>query len=171
MCNVRMVLTDGDSHSVDSSEMAFATCTSMATKQGLQNVNLEEKLARHIWNLNYFIFTWNNFQQQSSPVILEPIMKVEVSAPVEFQGSIIGNLTRRRGLIVGSETVDDYVNITCEVGLSSMFGYSTDLRSSTQGKGEFSMEYCKHAPIPREDQVKMISDYAKEQEGVVDKRA
>eukprot|EP00019_Armaparvus_languidus_P002965 CAMPEP_0168605710 /NCGR_PEP_ID=MMETSP0420-20121227/16142_1 /TAXON_ID=498008 /ORGANISM="Pessonella sp." /LENGTH=666 /DNA_ID=CAMNT_0008645245 /DNA_START=200 /DNA_END=2197 /DNA_ORIENTATION=- len=138
MCNVRMVLTDGDSHSVDSSEMAFSTCTSMATKQGLQN---------------------------SSPVILEPIMKVEVSAPVEFQGSIIGNLTRRRGLIVGSETVDDYVNITCEVGLSSMFGYSTDLRSSTQGKGEFSMEYCKHAPIPREDQVKMISDYAKEQEG------
>ena len=98
-------------------------------------------------------------------------MKVEVSAPVEFQGSIIGNLTRRRGLIVGSETVDEYVNITCEVGLSSMFGYSTDLRSSTQGKGEFSMEYCKHAPIPREDQVKMISDYAKEQEGVVDKRA
>lgn len=134
---VRMVLNDGDAHSVDSSEMAFRTCTSIATKNGLKT---------------------------GKPVILEPIMRVEVSAPVEFQGTLIGNLTRRKGVVTQTETVDDYVVITCEVGLSSMFGYSTDLRSSTQGKGEFTMEYCKHAPIQRDTQESLIAAFEKSQQ-------
>jgi elongation factor G len=97
-------------------------------------------------------------------------MRVEVTAPSEFQGTLIGNLTRRRGVIVSSETNDDYTTITVDVGLSSMFGYSTDLRSTTQGKGEFSMEYHTHAPIPREEQQKMMAAYAKEQALITDKR-
>jgi elongation factor G len=102
---VRMVVNDGASHVVDSSEMAFRTCTSLATREAVR---------------------------AAAPVILEPIMKVDVTAPNEFQGALLGNLTRRKGIIVATENINDYVNVTAEIGLSKMFGYSTELRSITQ---------------------------------------
>jgi elongation factor G len=131
---VRMVLTDGASHVVDSSEMAFRTCTSMATREAVRT---------------------------AGPLILEPIMKVDVTAPNEFQGALLGNLTRRKGIITATENINDYVNVTAEVGLSKMFGYSTELRSITQGKGEFAMEYKRHAPIPRDEQDELVKAYDK----------
>lgn len=134
ICGVRMVLEDGASHHVDSSEMAFRTCTSIATK---------------------------NAMKAGACAILEPIMKVSVQAPTEFQGTLIANLTRRKGLITATESHDDYVDIEAEVGLSKMFGYSTDLRSSTQGKGEFTMEYSRHAAIGRDEQDAMVGEYEK----------
>jgi len=128
---VRMVVNDGASHAVDSSELAFRIATVQAFKQGFL---------------------------QASPQILEPIMNVEISAPEEFQGSVIGQINRRKGLIVNSETQDGYVIVECEAPLNEMFGYSTDLRSITQGKGEFTMEYKSHAPVSAEVQKKLVAE-------------
>ena len=85
-------------------------------------------------------------------------MKVEIDAPVEFQGSVVGQVNQRRGSIL--ETVSgDTVTVTCEVPLNAMFGYSTNLRSATQGKGTFSMEFSKYAVVPRQEQDEMIKKY------------
>lgn len=128
---VRFVLKDGATHMVDSSEMAFRLCAMTA-----------------------FRTTYS----ATRPTILEPIMTVEVVAPVEFQSelsalilpvhplnkrtdNVIGSLTTRRGTIVESEVRDDEFNVIAEVPLNDMFGYSSNLRGGTQGKGEFSMEY------------------------------
>ncbi len=97
----------------------------------------------------------------AAPVVLEPIMKVEVSAPEEFQGSVIGQVNQRRGLILGTETDNGYCVVEAEVPLSEMFGYSTDLRSATQGKGEFSMEFAKYAQVPKAIQEEMVKEYQK----------
>jgi elongation factor G len=130
----RFVLKDGSYHVVDSSELAFRLCTMAAFRE------------------NY---------EAMRPVILEPIMTVEVVAPSEFQstyhnqvsryriladfemflGNVIGGLTSRRGSIIDSEVRDDEFTVTAEVALNDMFGYSSQLRGATQGKGEFSMEY------------------------------
>ncbi|EDR02488.1 uncharacterized protein LACBIDRAFT_295443 [Laccaria bicolor S238N-H82] len=116
----RFVLKDGAFHAVDSSELAFRLATIGAFREAF-------KMAKG--------------------VILEPIMNVEVVAPVEFQSQVIGGLNTRRGTIVDSEVRDDEFTAAAEVALNDMFGYSNQLRGSTQGKGEFSMEYKHHMPV------------------------
>ena len=133
---VRAVINDGDSHDVDSSEQAFKTAAIMAFREGYE---------------------------AAKPTILEPIMKVEVQAPEEFQGSVVGQLNQRRGTILSTENAEGYVTAVAEVPLNSMFGYSTDLRSATQGKGEFTMEFAKYAPVPRNEQEEMMKAYREKQ--------
>jgi elongation factor G len=128
---LRAVIDDGLHHPVDSSEMAFKTAALMGFREAYA---------------------------QAKPTILEPIMKVEVEAPVEFQGSVVGQVNQRRGVIL--ETVsDENVTVTAEVPLNTMFGYSTDLRSATQGKGNFTMEFARYAPVPKQEQEEMIKKY------------
>jgi len=128
---VRCVVNDGNSHAVDSSDQAFKTAAWMGFREAYS---------------------------RAKPTILEPIMKVEVSAPIEFQGSVVGQVNQRRGVIL--ETVsDENVTVTAEVPLNAMFGYSTDLRSATQGKGNFTMEFAKYAPVPKQEQEEMIKKY------------
>jgi elongation factor G len=128
---IRCVVNDGASHAVDSSEMAFKTAALMGFREAYA---------------------------KSAPTILEPIMKVEIDAPVEFQGAVTGLVNQRRGVIL--ETVGgESVSITCEVPLNAMFGYSTDLRSSTQGKGTFTMEFAKYAVVPKQEQEEMTKKY------------
>ncbi|HRE57423.1 MAG TPA: elongation factor G [Candidatus Kapabacteria bacterium] len=129
---VRVVLNDGQYHPVDSSEMAFKTAAMTAIRECYSS---------------------------AKPVILEPIMKLEVSAPEEFQGVVIGQINQRRGVIMGTETDAGYVTIESEVPLSEMFGYSTDIRSVTQGKGEFSMEFAKYATVPKQVQDDMVKEF------------
>ncbi len=131
---VRVVLNDGSTHPVDSSEMAFKTAAKAAIRE---------------------------CYMRAAPVVLEPIMKLEVSAPEEFQGVVIGQINQRRGVIIGTESEAGYVVITAEVPLQEMFGYSTDLRSVTQGKGEFTMEFLKYAQVPRAVQEEMVREYQK----------
>jgi elongation factor G len=129
---VRAVLTDGDYHDVDSSEQAFKTASLMGFREAYE---------------------------KAGAVVLEPIMKLETQAPEEFQGSVMGQINQRRGVIVNSGTNEGYAVIEAEVPLSEMFGYSTDLRSATQGKGEFTMEFYKYAPVPRNVQDDMVKKY------------
>src|SRR5262249_11046885 len=94
----------------------------------------------------------------ANPTILEPIMKVEIDVPSEFQGAVVGQVNQRRGVIL--ETVSgDSVSIRCEVPLNAMFGYSTDLRSATQGKGTYTMEFAKYAIVPKQEQDEMVKKY------------
>ena len=136
---VRVVLQDGASHAVDSSDMAFRTCMANAIRETMKKAN---------------------------PSILEPVMRVEVEIPSEFQGTVVAALNRRMGLIQNSDMNDDGsgIKIAAEVPLSNMFGYSTELRSLTQGKGEFSMEYLKHTQVPKNAQEELMKKYKQEQE-------
>jgi elongation factor G len=85
-------------------------------------------------------------------------MKVELSAPIEFQGAVVGQVNQRRGVIL--ETVsDENVTVTAEVPLNAMFGYSTDLRSATQGKGNFTMEFARYSAVPKQEQEEMVKKY------------
>lgn len=97
----------------------------------------------------------------AAPVVLEPIMKLEVSVPEEFQGVAIGQINQRRGVIIGTDSEAGYVTVTSEVPLQMMFGYSTDIRSVTQGKGEFTMEFMKYAQVPKAVQDEMVKEYQK----------
>ena len=126
---VRATINDGADHPVDSSEMAFKVASIAAFREA-------------------YI--------KAKPVILEPIMKLEISAPEEFQGVAIGQINQRRGVIVGATMDAGYVVVEAEVPLSEMFGYSTDLRSVTQGKGEFSMEFLRYAQVPKNVQDEMV---------------
>ncbi len=130
--NVEVDLDDGAYHDVDSSEMAFKICAMAAMRQAYERAN---------------------------PTALEPLMKVEVSAPEEFQGSVMGQINQRRGMIAGTTTQEGFVVVTADVPLSEMFGYSNDLRSATQGKGEFTMEFSKYAPVPRNIQDELSKKY------------
>ncbi|KAJ4850105.1 Elongation factor G-1, mitochondrial [Turnera subulata] len=130
--NIRIVLTDGASHAVDSSELAF-------------------KLAA--------IYAFRKCYTAAKPVVLEPVMLVEVKIPAEFQGNIVGDINKRKGMIVGQDQEGDDSVITAHVPLNKMFGYSTALRSMTQGKGEFSMEYKEHSPVSQDDQVVLVNTY------------
>lgn len=136
--NVRVVLNDGQTHPVDSSEMAFRLASRYAMKEALV---------------------------AAKPIILEPIMKLETSAPEEFQGVIIGQINQRRGVIVNTTIETGYAIVNAEVPLSEMFGYSSDLRGATQGKGEFTMEFLKYAPVPRNVQEQLIEEYKKAKAG------
>ena len=130
--NVQAGINDGASHPVDSSDMAFKLAARTAFREAYQ---------------------------QASPVILEPVMRVEVETPEEFSGTVLGGLNKRRGMILGSNTRQGYAVIEAEVPLSEMFGYSNDLRSATQGKAEFSMEFSKYSQVPRGVQIELIKEY------------
>ncbi|MGE0632571.1 MAG: elongation factor G [Pseudobdellovibrionaceae bacterium] len=129
---VQVYLDDGAYHDVDSSEMAFRICAMAAMRQAYD---------------------------KAKPVVLEPIMKLETQVPDEYQGAAVGQVNQRRGVIMGTESIEGYTVITSEVPLKEMFGYSTDLRSATKGKGEFSMEFAKYAQAPRNIQDELAKKY------------
>ena len=120
--DIQIALTDGSYHEVDSSEIAFRLAASMAFKEGCQKAN---------------------------PVILEPIMLVDVETPEDYMGDVIGDLNRRRGMILGAEDNFGAKLIRAELPLSEMFGYSTSLRSMSQGRATYSMEFLKYQEAPR----------------------
>jgi elongation factor G len=133
---VKCVINDGASHPVDSSEIAFRTAALMGFREA------------------YAV---------AKPTILEPIMRVEVQFPEEFQGAVMGGLNQRRGTIISSEKQEGFVQAMAEVPLNDMFGYSTDLRSATQGKGEFTMEFQKYAEVPKQQREVMMAEYRAKQ--------
>ncbi len=125
---------DGSYHEVDSSEMAFHIAGSMAFKEAMQ---------------------------KASPVLLEPIMKVEVTMPEEYMGDVIGDINSRRGRIEGMDDIGGGKLVKAYVPLAEMFGYSTDLRSKTQGRGNYSMFFEKYEPVPKSVQEKVLADKSK----------
>ncbi len=122
LIDVKVTLVDGSFHDVDSSEMAFKIAGSMAFKDGVKKCN---------------------------PVLLEPMMKVEVESPDDFLGSVIGDLSSRRGQVEGQSVDDGLSKVQAKVPLAEMFGYATQLRSMTQGRGIFSMEFANYEEVPR----------------------
>jgi elongation factor G len=119
--DVKITLIDGSYHDVDSSEMAFKIAGSMGFKEGFR---------------------------RAKPVLLEPIMKVEVVTPEEYSGDVIGDLNRRRGQILGMDEGPSGKAITADVPLSEMFGYATTVRSMSQGRATFTMEFGKYTEVP-----------------------
>ena len=118
----KVELYDGSYHEVDSSEMAFKIAGSMAFKEAMKKAN---------------------------PVLLEPLMKVTVIVPEEYMGDVIGDLNSRRGQIQGMEAVGNAQRINAHVPLSEMFGYATDMRSKTQGRGQYVMESDTYQEVPK----------------------
>jgi elongation factor G len=121
LLGVKVTLYDGSYHDVDSSEVAFKVAGSMATRDGVL---------------------------KARPVLLEPVFKVEVVTPEDYYGDIIGDLNRRRGMIQGMEDVAAGKAVRAIVPLSEMFGYATDMRSATQGRATFSMEFEAYKEVP-----------------------
>ena len=132
--DVKVTLWDGSYHEVDSSEMAFSIAGSMAFKEAMKKCD---------------------------PVIMEPIMKVNVIVPDEYMGNVIGDLNSRRGQINNQESEGGTARVTALVPLSEMFGYATDLRSKTQGRGQYSMEPDEYQQVPKSVADKIMSDRAK----------
>ena len=132
--DVKVTLWDGSYHEVDSSEMAFSIAGSMAFKDAMKKCD---------------------------PVIMEPIMKVNVIVPDEYMGNVIGDLNSRRGQITNQESQDGTARVTAMVPLSEMFGYATDLRSKTQGRGQYTMEPDGYEPVPKSISESIISERAK----------
>ncbi|MBA3923731.1 MAG: elongation factor G, partial [Nostocaceae cyanobacterium] len=120
--DVRATLIDGSYHDVDSSEMAFKIAGSMAVKEAVM---------------------------KASPVLLEPVMKVEVEVPENYLGDVMGDLNSRRGQIEGMGADQGISKVTAKIPLAEMFGYATDIRSKTQGRGIFSMEFSHYEEVPR----------------------
>jgi elongation factor G len=129
---IKIVLNDGKAHSVDSSDVAFQEACRGA---------------------------WREVFPRAKPIILEPLMKVQIEGPSEFHGAIVATMMQRRGVIEGVNEQDSYCQVDCEVPLSEMFGYATALRSSTQGKAEFTMEFSRYAPTPKSIQEDVMADY------------
>jgi elongation factor G len=136
--NVRVVLNDGSSHAVDSSDIAF------------------QEAARGAWREAY---------DRAKPKILEPIMKVVLEGPADFSGNILATLMQRRGMIIGSQEEAGFARIEAEVPLAEMFGYSTTLRSATQGKAEFSMEFSRYLTVPSQVSDELTEKYAERAKG------
>ncbi len=132
--NIKATLVDGSYHPVDSSEMAFKIAASLAFKKGME---------------------------QANPVLLEPIMRVEVVVPEEYMGDIIGDLNKRRGRILGMESKDNLEVITAEVPLAEMNRYATDLRSLTQARGDFKMAFARYEEAPPNVAQKIIEERKK----------
>ncbi len=132
---VSVVLNDGAAHAVDSSDIAF------------------QEAARGAWRETY---------PKAGPQILEPLMKVAVEGPTEFQGGIVGILMQRRGIIIGTTEGDGFSRGEAEVPLAEMFGFSTVLRSASQGKAEFTMEFSRYAPLPNALAEELIKKYREE---------
>ena len=105
---------------------------------------------------------WRQAFPKANPVILEPVMKVDVEGPAEFHGSMVSTLMGRRGMIVGATEEDGFSRVESEVPLSEMFGYSTALRSATQGKAEFTMEFSRYAKAPDSVADELIKKYEEE---------
>ncbi len=133
---VRVVANDGNSHSVDSSDMAFQICARDAFK---------------------------GVYPKAKPAILEPVMKLEVEGPNEFQGAYIKGIMQRRGTIIGTTEEGGFCRVESEVPLAEMFGYATDLRSASQGKAEFTMEFSRYLTVPADVQTELV-EKAREKE-------
>ncbi len=131
----RAILEDGSSHDVDSSELAFKVCARAAFRE---------------------------YYKAASPIILEPIMTVECEAPLEYQGTVTGDLSSRRGVLTGTDMQGDLAVIRAEVPLGEMFGYANDIRSKTQGKCTFSMEFCAYRQVPGNVQKEIVAAAEKE---------
>ena len=129
---VRVTINDGQTHPVDSSDMAFQAAAIGAFREAYKKAN---------------------------PIVLEPIMKVSIEGPQEFQGNIFGLINQRRGIILASTEDDQFTRVDAEVPLSEMFGFSTILRSSTQGKAEYSMEFSKYGKAPQSITESLIKAY------------
>ncbi|KAH3806035.1 hypothetical protein DPMN_134345 [Dreissena polymorpha] len=127
----------GANHPVDSSDRAFEQCTHGAMKQ---------------------VYEKGQWQ------VLEPVMSVEINLPVEFQAPVQNNLNKRNAIILGTDSNEGYTTIYCEVPLNDMFGYSNELRSMTQGKGEFTMEYNKYCPVLPGTMQILMEEYQKQVE-------
>ena len=136
---VKVVINDGSSHAVDSSEMAFQAAARGAFKEGYT---------------------------KAGPVIHEPIMKVVVETPTEFQGAVMGSLNQRRGMIVGTQDEGPMCSIEARIPLSEMFGYSTVLRSLTQGKAQFTMEFNTYKQVPRQILEELVEKAREEKKNV-----
>jgi len=132
LAGVRFVLEDGQSHEVDSSELAFKMAAMGATKQAMEN---------------------------GSPFIMEPVMAVEVVAPNDMHGPVIGGVSKRKGVITGTETGPEYFTLYTDVPLNSMFGFSTELRTLTAGRGEYSMDFTSYAPAAPDTQAELIQAF------------
>ena len=131
---IHAVVYDGSYHEVDSSEMAFHIAGSMAFKEAMK---------------------------KASATLLEPIMKVEVTMPEEYMGDVIGDINSRRGRIEGMDDLGGGKIVRAFVPLAEMFGYSTDLRSRTQGRGNYSMFFEKYEPVPKNVQEKVLNSKEK----------
>ena len=129
---VRVTINDGQTHPVDSSDMAFQAAAIGAFREAYKKAN---------------------------PIVLEPIMKVSIEGPQEFQGNIFGLINQRRGIILASTEDEQFTRVDAEVPLSEMFGFSTILRSSTQGKAEYSMEFAKYGKAPQSVTEALIKAY------------
>jgi elongation factor G len=134
---LRVAINDGAAHAVDSSDIAFQEAARGAFRE---------------------------FFPKAKPKILEPIMKVSVEGPAEFSGNILSTIMQRRGVVIGSTEEDGQVRVDSEVPLAEMFGYSTPLRSSTQGKAEFTMEFAKYAEVPSNISEELLAKAAKAKE-------
>jgi elongation factor G len=132
LTNFRVVINDGAAHAVDSSDNAFQAAARGAFRE---------------------------VYDRAKPAILEPIMKVAVEGPTEFQGAFVRTIMQRRGIIVGTTEIEGFVRVDADVPLAEMFGYSTDLRSSSQGKAEYTMEFARYAPVPGEVAAELIKKY------------
>jgi len=133
MCGFRFILEDGAHHAVDSSELAFRLAAIGAVKQAFE---------------------------QANPCVLEPVMAVEIVAPNETQGAVMGGVNKRKGVVTGTEAADEYFTVYADVPLNEMFGYSNELRSLTQGKGEFSMEFKRYSQAHPQTQAQLADAHS-----------
>jgi elongation factor G len=134
--DVKVVLTDGAAHAVDSSELAFKIAARYAFKQAFE---------------------------RAMPTVLEPVMSVEIEVPEDYQGNVVGGLNKRRGAIQSAESRDGTALIRCDVPLAEMFGYSTEIRSATQARGEFTMEMKNYQALPVHEQKKLVEEFQRAQ--------
>ena len=133
--DVKVTLYDGSYHEVDSSEMAFKIAGSMAFKDAMK---------------------------KASAVLMEPIMKVAIIVPTDYLGDVMGDVNSRRGMILGQEQRTGAVQVDSHIPLSNMFGYATDLRSKTQGRGQYAMEPSHYAAVPKSVSDEIISARSKD---------
>jgi elongation factor G len=131
---LKVTITDGSYHDVDSSDLAFQICAQTAMRETFPRMK---------------------------PVLLEPVMKVEIECPTQFQGSVVGDLTARRGLVLATEVENRVARIQGEVPLAETFGYSTDLRSMTQGQGTFTLEFARYKRLPPSIQREVVAERKK----------